>query len=143
MHKSHAARLAPCGSDFAKNQLFYSLGNLRFGRIPFRQLSSRVKLTGTISDAIPTPRPEKNLPEFKSAAFVPKPIKSQPPVNGIAVIIRAILRPTKSIAQPPIGPPIIAPMLRSDCCGKKVPKLISVTTRHIHLTAIKLSLKNA
>ena len=85
-----------------------------------REESSALRLTGTMSEAIPTPIPEKNLPACNKAAFVPRPIISHPILNGRDVNIKAVLRPTKSINHPPRGEPIMAPMLRRDWRVTKV-----------------------
>ena len=80
-------------------------------------------LTGTMSDAHPTPTPEKNLPAWSKPGTVPKPIMSQPAENGKAVSMRAILRPKKSIIHPPRGPPSMAPILRRDWWGKRTNRI--------------------
>ena len=80
-------------------------------------------LTGTMSDAHPTPTPEKNRPAWSKPGTFPKPIMSQPTENGRVVSMRAILRPKKSIIHPPRGPPNMAPILRRDWGEKQTNRI--------------------
>ena len=89
-------------------------------------------LTGTMSDAHPTPTPEKNLPAWSKPGTFPKPIMSQPTENGRAVSMRAILRPKKSIIHPPRGPPNMAPILRRDWGEKQTNRINERCVHEVH-----------
>ena len=101
-----------------------------FPRTPNRTTTSL--LTGTMSDAHPTPTPEKNLPEWSKPGTFPNPIMSQPTENGRAVSMRAILRPKKSIIHPPRGPPNMAPILRRDWGEKQTNRINERCVHEVH-----------